>query len=417
VAATATATAITAERLAKRYRIGGRAAAYGTLRDSLAAGLGESLRRLRRGGGAEEFSMWALEDVSFEIGEGEAVGFLGRNGAGKTTLLKLLSRITRPTRGHADVYGRVGSLLEVGTGFHGELTGRENVYLNGAILGLSKRDIRSRFDEIVEFAEIGRFLDTPVKKYSSGMTVRLAFAVAAHLEPEILLVDEVLAVGDLAFQRKCLGKMNDVTREGRTVLFVSHNMAIIQALCRRGIFIEGGRVRNDGPIGDVVADYLGSLEEQVALEVLGREDRRGMNTIMVRRLEVRGSNGNPPTTGAPARFIFELTGLCRGLAFSFTIFDRLGNPVATLSSTPAADTDRDDGEGARIECAVDELTLAPGRYRIDVALRGAGVLQDELEGAGFFVVEQGLLRGRAVAGGEEGPAVLPHRWIFPRADG
>ena len=206
----------------------------------------------RRDGPPVEEDLWAVKDVSFEVEDGQAVGIIGRNGAGKTTLLKLLSRITEPTEGRAVLRGTVGSLLEVGTGFHPELTGRENVYLNGAILGMTRADINRRFDEIVEFAEVARFLDTPVKRYSSGMQVRLAFAVAAHLEPEILIVDEVLAVGDAAFQRKCLGKMGDVTSEGRTVLFVSHNMSVVSRLCDRGIWMEAGRVARQGPMEDVV---------------------------------------------------------------------------------------------------------------------------------------------------------------------
>ncbi|HET7129090.1 MAG TPA: ABC transporter ATP-binding protein [Gaiellaceae bacterium] len=406
------ALAIRAEGLAKRYRIGGRPAAYGTLRDALAS----PLLRLwnRRGAVAPSDELWALDDVSFEVEEGEAIGFIGRNGAGKTTLLKLLSRITRPTRGRADVYGRVGSLLEVGTGFHGELTGRENIFLNGAILGLTKRDIRGRFDEIVAFAEVERFLDTPVKQYSSGMTVRLAFAVAAHLEPEILLVDEVLAVGDLAFQRKCLGKMSDVTQEGRTVLFVSHNMAVIQALCRRGIFLERGRVTADGAIDAVVADYLRLLESQVSLEVLGREDRGGQNAVMLSQVDISGSAGRPPTTGAPARFAFTVTGVCAGLACSVTIYDRLGQPVTTLASIPPGPGDRElEVDRPCIVCEIEELMLVPGRYRIDVTLRGAGVLQDHLEGAAFFDVEQGVVRGRPVTGDDAGVVVLSHRWLLP----
>jgi lipopolysaccharide transport system ATP-binding protein len=410
--------AIVAEGLGKRYRIGGPRSSYGTLRDALSGAASAPLRRFRprETASSDASLLWAIEDLTFSIDEGEAVGFIGRNGAGKSTLLKVLSRITRPTRGWADVHGRVGSLLEVGTGFHGELTGRENIYLNGAILGLGKREIRRRFDEIVSFAEVERFLDTPVKQYSSGMTVRLAFAVAAHLEPDILLVDEVLAVGDLAFQRKCLGKMSEVTSEGRTVLFVSHNMAVIQALCRRGIFLERGRVRGDGPIDDVVADYLRTLEEQVALDVLGRLDRRGDNDVMFSEIAISGGSGGAVVTGGSATFRFRLTGVCAGLACSFTVFDRLGNPVATLSSTPPGPDDVADAAGdAEILCVVDELTLAPGRYRIDVTLRGAGSLQDQLEGAAFFDVEQGLVRGRPIAGDEMGSAVLPHRWTLPGA--
>ena len=253
--------AIQADGLSKRYRLGSHAHRYGRLTESLATAFAAPFRKIFRAGTdspAEEGSLWALKDVSFDVKVGQAVGIIGRNGAGKTTLLKLLSRITEPTEGRAILRGRVGSLLEVGTGFHPELTGKENIYLNGAILGMSRAEINERFDEIVEFAEVERFLDTPVKRYSSGMQVRLAFAVAAHLEPEILIVDEVLAVGDVAFQRKSLGKMSDVASGGRTVLFVSHNMSVVSRLCDFGIWLDGGRVAAQGPMEDVVRQYLGS---------------------------------------------------------------------------------------------------------------------------------------------------------------
>jgi lipopolysaccharide transport system ATP-binding protein len=251
---------IESEGLSKLYRLGSGAHTYGRLTESMSNAFKAPFRMLfRRGEEAPiEQDLWAVKDVSFEVEDGQAVGIIGRNGAGKTTLLKLLSRITEPTEGHAILRGTVGSLLEVGTGFHPELSGKENVYLNGAILGMSRADINKRFDQIVEFAEVERFLDTPVKRYSSGMQVRLAFAVAAHLEPEILIVDEVLAVGDAAFQRKCLGKMGDVTSEGRTVLFVSHNMSVVSRLCDRGIWMEAGGVAAQGPMEDVIRQYLGS---------------------------------------------------------------------------------------------------------------------------------------------------------------
>jgi lipopolysaccharide transport system ATP-binding protein len=243
------AAAIRIEGLGKRYRLGAREP-YLALRDVFA----RALRRLRGGAGVQD--LWALRDVTLDIEAGDAVGVIGRNGAGKSTLLKILSRVTRPTEGQAYLDGRVGSLLEVGTGFHPELTGRENVFLNGAILGMRRAEIVRRFDEIVAFAEVERFLDTPVKRYSSGMHVRLAFAVAAHLETEILLVDEVLAVGDAAFQKKCLGKMGEVTRAGRTILFVSHGMDAIRRLCTRAIWLDGGRVKQSGETRAVVGAYL-----------------------------------------------------------------------------------------------------------------------------------------------------------------
>jgi lipopolysaccharide transport system ATP-binding protein len=261
--------AIRAEALGKRYRIGRRERYY-TLRDTVAGVVSAPFRRLLGNGQTSAFNsisqsamcasqsefIWALKEVSFEIKQGEVVGIIGRNGAGKSTLLKILSRITEPSEGEARIYGRVGSLLEVGTGFHPELTGRENIYLNGAILGMREREINRKFDEIVAFAEIEKFLNTPVKHYSSGMYMRLAFSVAAHLEPEILLVDEVLAVGDAAFQKKCLGKMGDVARGGRTVVFVSHNMRAVRRLCERSVWLNDGKVAAVGRSEELVEEYL-----------------------------------------------------------------------------------------------------------------------------------------------------------------
>jgi lipopolysaccharide transport system ATP-binding protein len=239
--------AIKVVNLSKKYKIGERVP-YKTLRE-------EIIKFFKRDRKKENGYIWALKDVSLEIKRGEIVGIIGPNGAGKTTLLKILSRITEPTDGYAEVYGRVGSLLEVGVGFHPELTGRENIYLNGAMLGMSKKEIDKKFDQIVSFAEIEKFIDTPVKHYSSGMYVRLAFSVAAHLEPEILLVDEVLAVGDISFQQKCLGKMDQVTKEGRTVLFVSHNMGAIRSLCKRVIWLENGKIKKEGDANSVTIEY------------------------------------------------------------------------------------------------------------------------------------------------------------------
>lgn len=255
--------AIRVEGLSKQYRIGGKREKYKTLRDTLADSFLEPFRRAGKllrgqatGAAGLDKTIWALKDVSLDVGKGEVVGIIGRNGAGKSTLLKIISRITEPTNGYGEIHGRVGSLLEVGTGFHPELTGRENVYLNGAILGMKRTEIERKFDEMVAFAEVEEFIDTPVKHYSSGMYLRLAFAVAAHLEPEILLVDEVLAVGDARFQRKCLNKMQDVGQQGRTVLFVSHNMPSITRLCERVILLDGGAVLKDGKPHEVVSMYM-----------------------------------------------------------------------------------------------------------------------------------------------------------------
>ena len=408
-------TVIRAERLSKRYRLGSRER-HPTLRFAIANAASSILRRGARQDSGPD-TIWALDDVSFEIPAGDVVGIIGRNGAGKSTLLKILSRITEPTRGWAEIRGRVGSLLEIGIGFHPELTGRENVYLYGAILGMRKAEIDRRFDEIVEFAEIERFLDTPVKRYSSGMLVRIAFAVAAHLDTEIMLVDEVLAVGDVAFQRKCLGKMGSVAGEGRTVLFVSHNMAVIQALCRRGIFIQEGRVATDDRIDVAVADYLRSLETLVSDDLLTRRDRGGYQDIQLAGIEITGADGaRTLATGAPARFVFHLTRSHPRLSCSFTVFNSLGQPVATLSSAAAAPADAVDGSGAAVAvCEVDELPLVAGRYRVDVQVRDHAHLQDSLEAAAMFDVEQGVMAGRPVAREDgAGDIAIRHRWTLPR---
>jgi len=415
---------IHAEALSKQYWLADGPIRGATLRDALAAGARGVARRVAApfGDGApsetqrEDPTIWALRDLSFDIGPGEVVGIIGRNGAGKSTLLKILSRITEPTSGRARVNGRVGSLLEVGTGFHPELSGRENIYLSGSILGMRRSEIDSRFDAIVDFSEIGRFLDTPVKRYSSGMTVRLGFAVAAHLEPEILLVDEVLAVGDLAFQKKCLGKMDDVAREGRTVLFVSHNMAVIQALCERGIFIDGGRLHTDAPIGEAVGAYLRTLETAASADLDARTDRRGWHQISLARVQVSGPGGSPIlATGAPARFAFHTTGSRPSMSCRFTILNQLGHPIAECSSLVASDEDAVDPALADcLVCEIDELPLVPGRYRVDVELRAAGLEQDVIDMAAVFDVEQGTLEGRPVtAQPGAGDVAIRHRWLVP----
>ena len=292
-------TAIRVKGLSKQYRIGQSQVRYHSLRETLANSVSASFGRLRSifrrsaaPGSDGENTVWALKDVSFEIGHGEVVGIIGRNGAGKSTLLKILSRITEPTRGFADIYGRVGSLLEVGTGFHGELTGRENIYLNGAILGMRKAEISRKFDDIVSFAEVEKFIDTPVKHYSSGMYLRLAFAVAAYLEPEILIVDEVLAVGDANFQRKCLDKMQDVGQQGRTVLLVSHNMSAITRLCPRAILINEGKLIEYGPSDQVVSHYLTSgLATTATREWPDPATAPGGKVARLRAVRVRNEDG------------------------------------------------------------------------------------------------------------------------------
>jgi lipopolysaccharide transport system ATP-binding protein len=413
--------AIRTHELGKRYTLGTRRRGQATLSEHLSERTRDVMRgRLRKRPPGDGSIIWALRDVSMEIEHGDVVGLIGHNGAGKSTLLKILTRITEPTSGWGEVTGRVGSLLEVGTGFHPELTGRENIFLNGSILGMSRAEIRRRFDEIVEFSEVERFLDTPVKRYSSGMSVRLAFAVAAHLEPEILLVDEVLAVGDAAFQRKSLGKMNEVADQGRTVVFVSHNLAIIRALCRRAVLLERGRVVADGPTSRTVDDYLRGLERSASEGLLERTDRdsRGWEDTLVSRIEVRDTEGGLPDVvvgGRPVRVTLELTEVVAQLECRLTILDNLGQPIATLTSEVVSPADTRDGAlGPTIVCEIESLPLLPGRYRLDFLLKGKGRIQDGLQAAAFFDVEPGVVDGRPTpASGADGHIVVPHRWRLP----
>jgi lipopolysaccharide transport system ATP-binding protein len=412
--------AIQAEGLGKSYRLGLNAA-YGSLREAVSEmGRRTAGRLVGRGEKPEIDVLWALKDVSFKVERGEAIGLIGHNGAGKSTMLKLLSRIAEPTTGWAEVTGRVGSLLEVGTGFHPELTGRENVFLNGAILGMRRNEIRKRFDEIVEFANMERFLDTPVKRYSSGMQVRLAFAVAAHLEPEVLLVDEVLAVGDAAFQRKSLTKMAEVARAGSTVIFVSHNLATIQALCQRAILLERGAVVTDAPVEEAVTGYLRALERAASDDLLTRTDRdgRAWEESKVSRLAVYDSDSGEADVvvgGRGARIVVEVTEVLPMMECQLTILNSLGHPISTLDSELSSPADSRDGQsGPRIECRVDSLPLIPGRYRIDVVLRGRQEIQDGLQAAAYFDVEPGVVDGRPMPSiGADGDVVLPHTWQLP----
>jgi lipopolysaccharide transport system ATP-binding protein len=418
------APAIRAAHVCKSYVINEDRHSDATLRDAVAeragAALGAARAAITRGQVPHrrpDRTIWALDDVSLEVHPGDTLGIVGRNGAGKSTLLKLISRVTQPTSGRIGVNGRVGALLEVGTGFHPELSGRENVFLYGSILGMHRTEIRLRFDEIVEFSEIGQFLDTPIKRYSSGMQVRLAFAVAAHLEPEILLVDEVLAVGDVAFQRKCLGRMGEVAGEGRTVLFVSHNMAVMQALCKRGIFLDGGRVAIDGSIQDAVSLYLRQMERAMTTDLRDREDRNGRRLVRLNELQIHGgSDGDGAVaTGGSVSFEFEVDRFLQSTSCRFVLYDHLGYPVAEFRSSVGGPADvKDASAPTRFACAVDELPLVPGRYRIDVELWAQGHLQDGIESAAVFDVEQGVLAGRPVAvDGGLGSTAIEHRWTRP----
>jgi homopolymeric O-antigen transport system ATP-binding protein len=332
---------IRAEHLGKRYRIGGQQASYKTLRESLMGALASPARWLGKGRQPVP-SIWALDDVSFEIERGAAVGIIGRNGAGKSTLLKILARITRPTRGRAELTGRVGALLEVGTGFHGELTGRENIFLNGAILGMRRRDITRKFDEIVDFAGVGQFLDTPVKYYSSGMYVRLAFAVAAHLEPEVLVVDEVLAVGDAEFQKKCLSKMGAVSGEGRTVLFVSHNMSAVQDLCRTAYWLDRGRIVASGETKATIAAYLSKhateVKEQKWEDPQAAPGNETVRVIYAKAEAQAGHDANYWTVETPVRMTFRFLNYRPDLPLylNFQVYNQEGVCIFNTASPRAA---------------------------------------------------------------------------------
>ncbi|BAZ42341.1 ABC transporter-like protein [Calothrix sp. NIES-4101] len=371
-------TVIRVENLSKKYVLShqkeGRSN-YKSLRESITDGVSSLSKKLFNPSSkeicnpvCEEF--WALKDVSFEIKQGDRVGIIGRNGAGKSTLLKILSRITEPTSGSIRIKGRVASLLEVGTGFHPELTGRENIFLNGTILGMSKEEIKRKFDEIVAFAEIEKFLDTPVKRYSSGMYVRLAFAVAAHLEPEILIVDEVLAVGDAQFQKKCLGKMEDVGKEGRTVLFVSHNMQGIRRLCSKAVYLEQGVTKKVNSVEDAIQRYSANLSMSafdVDLDSVRRNSGFGEKA---RLLRIQLTPGTSFSYGEPLELIFFIR--CKGEIPDLAIgigFDTLdGNRIMTLDSDHnQAPLQMADGVH-EIHFSVDRNPLHPGRYSVGVAI-------------------------------------------------
>jgi lipopolysaccharide transport system ATP-binding protein len=421
--------AIRIDQLSKLYHIGARRREYQTLRDTIADVAMSPFRRLKRlsrwgdsaahsAGAAPPDTIWALKDVTFDVQPGEVVGIIGKNGAGKSTLLKILSRITEPTSGRATIHGRVSSLLEVGTGFHPELTGRENVFLNGAILGMTRREIQRKFDTIVDFSEIESFIDTPVKHYSSGMRVRLAFSVAAHLEPEILIVDEVLAVGDAEFQRKCLGKLDSAAQSGRTVLFVSHNMGALAQLCQRGILLEQGRMTADLSIQEAIDLYLARVDKSGLEDLRHRTDRRGSGESRLEGIEAFVGAAGPTLTlypGKPARFVFHVNPVPTELDLVFTVYDSRGIPVVSLDSRVESDADvRVEGTGT-VVCDLDELLFRPGRYRVNVALFRMGETLDHVEGAMSFEVGAGYVGGRSVRpAARSGSLTMPHRWSLPQ---
>ena len=373
-----TDTIISIEQLGKKYVIAHQRerAHYNTLRETMTLKVRDVLNgwRVRKGndgvGKATREEFWALRDVSFEVKRGEVLGIIGRNGAGKSTLLKILSRITEPSCGRVRIRGRVASLLEVGTGFHPELTGRENIYLNGAVLGMTKAEIKRKFDEIVAFSEVEKFLDTPVKRYSSGMYVRLAFAVAAHLEPEILIIDEVLAVGDAQFQKKCLGKMHDVSREGRTVLFVSHNMATVLQLTSRSVLLNHGVVTFDGPTEDAIARYTDSSgNPYTTFFDVENMPRNGLGTGDVRIVALWFDRDAPRfEANEDLEFGLKLRALedVKGLRVSMTLFSSNGTPVGSAFSPESITLSQ--GATCDVSIKLPSPRMAPGKYYCSVGI-------------------------------------------------
>ncbi|MEM8993222.1 MAG: ABC transporter ATP-binding protein [Acidobacteriota bacterium] len=427
----ATPAAITVEGLGKQYRIGARQAAYQTFRESmteLAVAPFRRLAALARGRGIErsEETLWALRDVDFEVQPGEVVGVIGRNGAGKTTLLKMLSRITEPSEGQATIRGRVGSLLEVGTGFHPELTGRENIYLNSAILGLRKAEIDKRFDSIVEFAELSTFIDTPVKRYSSGMYVRLAFSVAAHLEPEILLVDEVLAVGDFAFQTKCLGKISDLGGTGRTILLVSHNLSAVRRLASRTLWIDGGRLRMDGDTHDVVGAYLESGSENLdsgnTFDLTRHRNRSRDSRACLTEMRVVSDEGDPGLMpmgdSLTISVSFESDRPLHRPYASLGLSDEEGNRLFSVSPRLSGDAMPEDAERGVFHCRLEHFPLNHGTYFLTVQLQEGHKRVDRIDRACSFQVTPRDVHGSGrVLSARKGFLCWPSRWSYDPADG
>ncbi len=407
--------------LSKRYRLG-RSLHGQMLRDRLV----ELFRNPFSGSGSgeETGSIWALRDVSFNVEEGEVVGIIGRNGAGKSTLLKVLSGITYPTSGDVEVNGRVASLLEVGTGFHDELTGRENVYLNGSILGMRKREIDERFDAIVAFSGVEQFLDTPIKRYSSGMRLRLGFAVAAHLEPDVLIVDEVLAVGDAEFQKKCLKAMDGLRRGGRTVLFVSHNLAAVENLCTRGIWIDAGKIRMDGGARDVIAGYMGSFagERTSGLDLSETVNRLGSGEIRYTRLEYLDKDGMPCAMTRSGdslviRFHYHAEKLVRDPSFGFRMFTEMGTLVTEtghwLHGVHIPKLGPGDGF---IEVEIESLNLVSGLYSLSLWITGPGgkPIYDGDVRATIEIEVADVYRSGQLLDSRFGLAYFPQQWRIPR---
>ena len=420
--------AIRIEGLGKKFCIGGATEQYRTLRDAMTNAFTTPLRRavsVMRGQAPEsaEEELWALRDVSLEIKQGDVVGVVGRNGAGKSTLLKILSRITEPTEGRVSVKGRIGSLLEIGTGFHSELTGRENVYLNGAMLGMRRAEIDGKFDEIVAFAEMEKFLDTPVKHYSSGMYMRLAFAVAAHLDTEILLVDEVLAVGDGAFQKKCLGKMGDVAKLGRTVLFVSHNMGAMMQLCPTSFTLQNGRLVAQGPSREIVQQYLTSLFATSSPDLENVAVRSGDGRLRFISCYLRHDSGKRtelPVAGHPLEVVFEFKARenLSNVQFMFTIFNHAGTAVTHCNVDAVGQRFRIETGKGQVVCRIPKLPLPIGQYKIAVLAQDHICELDRVPTACVFDVETSDFFSTTYTPSLETSAVLiEHDWHLANGNG
>jgi len=416
--------AIRTQNLGKLYRMG-QYIGY-SLREGMMDAFLAPFRRLRRHPppvSNQNDYIWALKDISFEVKQGEAVGIIGRNGAGKTTLLRVLTRITEPTEGYAEIRGRVGSLLEVGTGFHAELTGRENIYLNGAVLGMKKKEIDQKFDEIVAFSEIERFIDTPMKRFSSGMQMRLAFSVAAHLEPEILLVDEVLAVGDAAFQKKCLGKMGNVAGEGRTVLLVSHRMEAIMGLCSRAIWLDSGSIVTDGPADKVVREYLSEVSRQAEMQgtLAERTDRAGDGRIRFTELRLRDSmrhSVDSVASGDSIEFVLSYTTAgkpVRNASVWLWIRDGYGRRLLCLWSRLTGDDFEYLPPEGELVCSVPRFPLVPGSYSIDLNSSVNGIKADKIDGAAKLEVDTGDFFGTGRPLTDIGDSLCEHSWRLDEA--